>query len=682
MSCPNPWMPDLLDPLLRTPEEENPAEEGAPEENPPGTPPLSGSASISGTYRIGQTLTAVTSGITGGNGAFSYQWKISGVNTGSNSGSYTITGSDAGKTISCVISREGGSITASGEGVPFDLFLDISEMDAGDSVSFNSSAAVVDTFALSGNVPIYYTLADTAYDSDILILSFVNTNDKIIDEPDTGVYSYTVNPQDAFNGLITITAVSIHTNLIILDPPSAVTLTKAGVISFTAGSNNADAGAVYKYTLYKDENPVTGFIDQSITNGGTPSGIVNKMLESAGAYTAEVAAFTSNPDYTPSSIHHSSPAVNVYPLNVTITGGNGTNKVTVSSIDYFSSFIKNVFEGDSVTLTAVPASDRYVTWTGAGTVTGDDCVVNNISGNVSVTAVFANPVITITAHPAVSTNVRAGSISGSLSAAASIVPSGRTLSYQWYSNTSNSNSGGAIISGAISASYTIPVNFTVGKYYYFCEVRALGATSVRTNVATVTVTDVQPGETLGAWTITAGTSYAQFYSIAVDSSGNVYAVGYQTGTGDYTYGNETIKGTSTSSNPILVKYNSSGAALWAKTITAGTGTASFNSVAVDSSGNVYAAGSQSTMGNYTYGNETIAGNSASSNPILVKYDSSGTALWARTKTTGSDAVFLGVAVDGSGNVYAAGRQNGTGDYTYGNETITGSSSGYNPVLVK
>ncbi|HOF01802.1 MAG TPA: hypothetical protein PLO40_12345, partial [Spirochaetota bacterium] len=42
-------------------------------------------------------------------------------------------------------------------------------------------------------------------------------------------------------------------------------------------------------------------------------------------------------------------------------------------------------------------------------------------------------------------------------------------------------------------------------------------------------------------------------------------------------------------------------ALWAKSVTAGTSSSRFNSVAVDSSGNVYAAGYQSGTGSYTYG---------------------------------------------------------------------------------
>jgi hypothetical protein len=70
---------------------------------------------------------------------------------------------------------------------------------------------------------------------------------------------------------------------------------------------------------------------------------------------------------------------------------------------------------------------------------------------------------------------------------AATVTQGATLSYRWYSNTTNSNIGGTAISGATGASFAIPVTLTAGTYYYFCEVRAAGATSVRSRVARVTV---------------------------------------------------------------------------------------------------------------------------------------------------------------------------------------------------
>ena len=43
-------------------------------------------------------------------------------------------------------------------------------------------------------------------------------------------------------------------------------------------------------------------------------------------------------------------------------------------------------------------------------------------------------------------------------------------SYQWYANTTNSNSGGNLINGATSSTYTPPVFTTVGDFFYYAEV--------------------------------------------------------------------------------------------------------------------------------------------------------------------------------------------------------------------
>ncbi len=95
------------------------------------------------------------------------------------------------------------------------------------------------------------------------------------------------------------------------------------------------------------------------------------------------------------------------------------------------------------------------------------------------------PVITISSQPQ-SVTVTEGAITGSLSVTASVTE-GAALSYQWYSNTSASSSGGTVVSGATSASFTIPTELAVGTHHYFCEVTAPKATAVRSSAATVTV---------------------------------------------------------------------------------------------------------------------------------------------------------------------------------------------------
>jgi hypothetical protein len=131
------------------------------------------------------------------------------------------------------------------------------------------------------------------------------------------------------------------------------------------------------------------------------------------------------------------------------------------------------------------------------------------------------------------------------------------------------------------------------------------------------------------------------YSIAVDASGNVYSIGQaNTGNGG-TY------------SLILNKQSSSGALLWSKGLSTVNGyrtTFLFNGLfeinvglTLDSSGNVYVFGAPSGYGSQ-----------------IIKFNSSGTILWAYHLTGGTNpqpdtnSFFVSITVDSSGNVYAVG----------------------------
>ena len=82
--------------------------------NTPGA--LGGSASISGTAKYDEVLTAVTSSITGNTGTFSYQWKRNGTDiTSATNSTYKLVEDDIGKTITVAItsSVESGTIVSS-----------------------------------------------------------------------------------------------------------------------------------------------------------------------------------------------------------------------------------------------------------------------------------------------------------------------------------------------------------------------------------------------------------------------------------------------------------------------------------------------------------------------------------------------------------------------------------------
>jgi len=107
----------------------------------------------------------------------------------------------------------------------------------------------------------------------------------------------------------------------------------------------------------------------------------------------------------------------------------------------------------------------------------------NVNGEIEPSS--NKPVITITTQP-VDTSVTYGSISGNLSVAAVVSPAA-TLTYQWYSNSINSNSGGSAIGGQTGSSFMIPTTLAVNTYCYYVVVSSAGADSVTSRVAKVTV---------------------------------------------------------------------------------------------------------------------------------------------------------------------------------------------------
>ena len=192
------------------------------------------------------------------------------------------------------------------------------------------------------------------------------------------------------------------------------------------------------------------------------------------------------------------------------------------------------------------------------------------------------------------------------------------------------------------------------------------------------------GNVQWARTVQASAGNSVFKAVAVDTTGNIYAAGFQNNSSTFTYtAGITATGNCAGNNLALVKYNSTGTGVWARTVAACGSAAQANAVATDASGNVYVAGFQVGTATYGYGGQNATGTSTFNNVVVVKYNPSGTPLWARSLAGGSNnAQFNALAVDNTGNVYAAGYQSGAGTYTYGSQAATATAGGTNAVLVK
>jgi hypothetical protein len=237
-----------------------------------------------------------------------------------------------------------------------------------------------------------------------------------------------------------------------------------------------------------------------------------------------------------------------------------------------------------------------------------------------------------------------------------------------------------------------------GTFNYGNSKEATGVNSTSVNKENVILVqyDANTGDAQWAKTTATGPNDSYFYGVAAADNG-VYAVGGQMGTGNYNYGDGTgdIAGTSSAGyNILLVKYNTGGITQWAKTVqSGGYEQSAFRKVAVDTNGNVYAAGWKGGNIVTTYGTGVTAGGISSiSNTLLVKYDSSGTAQWAKTASAGTElsppsSSLFGLALDNAGAIYAAGAQAGaeTSVANYGTAAnpvnVAGRYNGGNNVLV-
>lgn len=151
------------------------------------------------------------------------------------------------------------------------------------------------------------------------------------------------------------------------------------------------------------------------------------------------------------------------PLSVTVSGATGT-----PTYQWYSNTIN-----DTTTGTAIPGAINS-TYVPAASTTGIFyyyCIITLPSGGcASITSNIATVTIndgaTINTQPAATQSLCVGATIATPLTVSYTGGTG-TVSYQWYSNVANSNSGGTPISGATNITYTPAVFTTTGNYYYY-----------------------------------------------------------------------------------------------------------------------------------------------------------------------------------------------------------------------
>ncbi len=154
--------------------------------------------------------------------------------------------------------------------------------------------------------------------------------------------------------------------------------------------------------------------------------------------------------------------------------------------------------------------------------------------------------IVITAQPAANLIVTEKAIAGSLTCEAAVSPEG-VPTYLWYQCGDLSKSD-PVSSGATGTRFTIPATLTEGTYYYYCEVGAMDAETVCSDVATITVqkpphdrppsipatnTGTPASFSAAGTHTTTGTGASPTYTVVYDINGG--DMGY-TASSNHTYG--------------------------------------------------------------------------------------------------------------------------------------------------
>ena len=201
---------------------------------------------------------------------------------------------------------------------------------------------------------------------------------------------------------------------------------------------------------------------------------------------------TQGNNYTNKSIWSGEVSIGMTKLEVTISYKlNGTsdnqNVFTVSVVNSSgTAIVSKTFAPTSTLKTSVTLTfDNF-----SDSPTGLKMVyTTKKSGNVGVYSVSATATYSTTpscTNPTIATQPTGASYTkGATATALKVVASGDDLTYQWYSNTSNSTSGATKINGATNSTYT-PSTSTVGTKYYYCIVSS-GSCSTTSNIVSVVV---------------------------------------------------------------------------------------------------------------------------------------------------------------------------------------------------
>ena len=180
-----------------------------------------------------------------------------------------------------------------------------------------------------------------------------------------------------------------------------------------------------------------------------------------------------------------------------------------------------------------------------------------------------------------------------------------------------------------------------------------------------------------------GSYYDQGNSITVDDFGNVYTTGTFQLTADFDPDTSIFNLISNGSSDVFIsKLDFMGNFLWAKSLGGNNYTNDEgNSLTVDNIGNVYITGSYSGMVDFDPGVDVYNLNSFNKDIYVLKLDTYGDFIWAKSMEGGNSDRGISIALDEDGSVYITGVFYGTVDFNPNIQTHYLTSNGETDIFL-
>lgn len=337
--------------------------------------------------------------------------------------------------------------------------------------------------------------------------SFVGGNPATANTLNPGTITY--SSPGTYNVSLTVTnecgVSNTAVDTFIINPSPTITNTNlsqticSGAATLPVSFITNPSGATFSWTATATAG-ISGFTPSG-TTATIPSQTISTTNASAGTVTyivtPKIGNCTGTPvnyivNVIPAPVITTQPTSSILCLNgvataltVVINTSSGT-----PSYQWYSNSNNSTLGG---TLITSATSATYVPPTSSTGTIYYYCIISLPSGGCSnltsnLASVQVVPIPSISTQPLASQNLCVGvTIANPLSV--SYINGTGTVSYQWYFNTTNATTGGTLISGATSATYTPGIFSTAGIYYYYVTVTFSGNNCgiVTSEIAQITV---------------------------------------------------------------------------------------------------------------------------------------------------------------------------------------------------